>query len=236
MNTDKFCPPLPGGEGGAGGGAGAGIPGGFCTAEKLGNPNDDPCYTCWNGSRTGQCKAFFDACDTSEDCLKFAACWSSCPYDEDKCFKNCTAQVPGGAVPYHGIRDCIYLTACPTVCAEQCKGIGSANRCNHDVCTTGYDLDPDCSPCAGEICEVDSTCCAFEWDGSCRNKATSVCALDCSNAPLPGCVHSECATGAPLAPDCSPCAAKVCAQSPLCCAPYGRWDLACAAAADALCN
>lgn len=212
----------------------SGTPGGYCSADKLGNPNDDGCYTCWNAAREGTCKAQFDACSASAPCLEFAACWSGCASDEDKCFKKCTDLVPAGAAPYGQVRQCVYAKACPSECVDQCKGIGSANRCNHGVCTTGYDLDPDCNECAAKVCATDSICCNLGWDSSCRTKAEKVCQLDC-DAPPAGCVHSECATGARLDPACSPCATKVCAQYPICCQPFGRWDIACALAADELC-
>ncbi len=233
--------PLPktcakGGAGGAGSaGGGKGIAGGYCAADSLGNPNDDPCYTCWNGSRTGACQQRFADCEGSADCVAFFACWSTCNKDEDACTTKCNAAVPGGAEAFSLVRDCVYLTACPQECVDQCNGIGSANRCNHTVCTTGYDLDPDCSPCAAKVCAQDQVCCDIGWEGTCRAKAEKVCGLDCSE-PLPGCVHSECATGAPLDAACSPCATKVCQANPLCCQPFGKWDLACAEAADALCT
>lgn len=233
-SAEKTCPNDPaGGNGGSGGGLG--VPGGFCPAEKLGNPNDDPCYDCWNASRAGQCKDLFDACEASPSCVDFFTCFSTCAKEEDKCFDTCAQSTPEeGKFGFAAVRDCIYYQACPAACHDQCIGVGSTNRCNHDVCTTGYDLDPDCNECAQTVCDSDSICCNLGWDNSCKTKAEKLCGISCDN-PIGGCVHSECATGAPLTKGCSPCADKVCAAHPLCCSPLGKWDLACAEAADAMC-
>jgi hypothetical protein len=217
------------GQGGMSGGAG-GSTGALCT--YAGTGLDDPCYTCWNQAQTGGCAKEHDACAGDAECHALMVCWDQCKSDDDHCTKSCSADHPDGASAFQLFQSCICGAVCQTECQDQCSGISSLNRCKHDVCTSGFDLDPDCSPCAKTICDEDPTCCDFGWDNSCVTKAESMCGCP----PPEACLHSECATGAPLDPACSPCAKAVCDTYPLCCDAFGKWDLACANAVASLCS
>jgi hypothetical protein len=221
-----------GGPGGAGAGGIAGGAGGAALCVYSGTGLDDPCYTCWNQAQTGSCAKEHDACAGNAECHALMVCWDTCKSDDQKCTKNCSADHPDGASAFQLLQSCLCGLACQTECSDQCSGLSTLNRCKHDVCTSGYDLDPDCSPCAKSICDEDPVCCDIGWDSSCASKAEASC-----GCPAPGsCLHSECATGAPLDAACSPCAQAVCAMYPLCCDAFGKWDLACANAVASLCS
>jgi hypothetical protein len=192
---------------------------------------DDACYTCWNESQSGVCQQAMDDCQKNPECVAFFSCWDTCVSDDKPCEKKCGTMHAAGAAQFAAFQACVCNEGCASECQDQCQQLRSLNRCRHDACTVGTDLDPDCAPCMKAFCEAEPYCCDFEWDSSCVAKAE---AAGC--CPAATCVHTECSTGAPLDPGCSPCAAAVCAARPVCCAPTGKWDPACVDATATLCG
>lgn len=47
--------------------------------------------------------------------------------------------------------------------------------CEHDECTEGTSLAPDCSACATSVCEEDPYCCDTKWDIACVISAQDLC-------------------------------------------------------------
>jgi hypothetical protein len=62
-------------------------------------------------------------------------------------------------------------------CVADC---GECLPCAHDLCETGDGLDSACDPCAGEVCGIDSYCCASSWDTTCVIEVSTVCAQSCT--------------------------------------------------------
>jgi hypothetical protein len=58
----------------------------------------------------------------------------------------------------------------------ECGGDGS---CAHAECSSGAALSNSCSPCAHQICTVDSYCCTTAWDNICVSEVASVCGDNC---------------------------------------------------------
>ena len=80
--------------------------------------------------------------------------------------------------------------SCPADCGENCEG-----TCNHDVCAEGTGLEPDCSPCAQEVCAADPSCCEEVWfSHSCHPLANQLCGARCEVPPDLGPLNRRAAT------------------------------------------
>lgn len=110
----------------------------------------------------------------------------------------------------------------------------------HGLCATGEPLSATCDPCATILCAQDPYCCAVSWDATCVGEVGSICGKSCAPEPHESdagpstCAHPLCATGAPLASACEPCATQLCAQDPYCCAI--GWDATCVGEVGAICG
>jgi hypothetical protein len=69
---------------------------------------------------------------------------------------------------------CVEIAASVPAC-----GCAPAVACEHEVCSTGTFLDPQCDPCAASVCELDGFCCTTEWDALCVSRAGEVCGQTC---------------------------------------------------------
>lgn len=229
------------GEGGAAGtgtgGAAGGAPPLCVYAPDEDAQKDDACFTCWNATIGGEsCKVERAACDGDPACAAFFECVVTCPGEDSSCEKKCGQTAPAkGKELYEVLRDCVVNGDCKDSCKDHFQELLSLDMCKHDVCTTGMILYRDCSPEADAICEADATCCGGfepEWGNGCVEKAEKA-----GYCPVPGCLHTPCAPGAPLLNKaCSPCVSAICDQFPQCCSPLGKWDPACANAVATVCN
>ena len=59
------------------------------------------------------------------------------------------------------------------------SAVGDNVSCVHDTCAAGDPLHPDCDPCATTVCNIDSWCCAAEWDSICISIGVANCGLVC---------------------------------------------------------
>jgi hypothetical protein len=121
------------------------------------------------------------------------------------------------------------------VCRSTVTGRFAPATCCADACATAaLDGEGVCRKSNGQFALA--ACCADQcFEAQEGGQATSSIA-GCSN-----CSHSECSIGAALDPECSPCAATVCAADPWCCGLSDQegdqsWDVACADQAIALCG
>jgi len=115
---------------------------------------------------------------------------------------------------------------CPTLlndCTATPPG-GGSGTCDHDVCTEGTPLDPECGACAAAVCAVDDFCCSNMWDGVCVNAVEDECAGSCDGGGG-GCDHGQCEEGEPLDPTCGVCVSAICSADPFCC--QTAWDATC---------
>jgi glucose/arabinose dehydrogenase len=56
----------------------------------------------------------------------------------------------------------------------------NANVCGQSLCMTSGSPMPDgCHSCVTQICDIDSTCCALDFDQACLNMVDTVCGLVC---------------------------------------------------------
>jgi len=118
--------------------------------------------------------------------------------------------------------------------------LDAPNACLHPICATGGPLVAACDPCATSLCALDPYCCLSAWDATCVGEVASICGQSCTAPPPPPtdggvstCTHPVCATGAPLVSSCEPCATKLCAQDPYCCAV--DWDATCVGEVSSIC-
>ncbi len=112
----------------------------------------------------------------------------------------------------------------PTTCPQDCQP-----DCAHDVCDPGVPLEPACDSCAATVCAADAFCCTTFWDRICVQESETLCGKQCD-----GCSHDFCNVGDPLAQDCDPCAASVCAFDSYCCTT--AWDSRCVEEAANTCG
>lgn len=112
-------------------------------------------------------------------------------------------------------------------CANSC---GTEPGCAPDICTNSElpAQNAACGECVEAVCAMDSFCCNKEsgsWDGYCvsHTEELAECENQCGGGG--GCAHSECEVGGPLTPECSGCAASVCAADSYCCS--NEWDNVC---------
>lgn len=63
------------------------------------------------------------------------------------------------------------------------SGGGGGPTCDHDECTPGNALDPNCSACASSLCAADNYCCQTAWDSTCVNEVAQYCGGGCGGAP-----------------------------------------------------
>lgn len=127
----------------------------------------------------------------------------------------------------------------------------STEQCEHGVCEVGPALDPECSTCASNVCDVDSFCCLVTWDSICVAEAQQLCDGACSTCGngtcdagetptscpqdcTPTCAHDVCEPGVPLDQACDSCATTVCAEDPFCCSVF--WDRICVQESETLCG
>ena len=125
-----------------------------------------------------------------------------------------------------------------TYCAVSC---GTEPGCAPDICTNDElpAQNTACGECVEAICAGDPFCCNKEsgsWDGYCVAHIvdTPECEVLCGGGG--GCAHDECEAGGALTPECSECAAAVCALDDYCC--LTEWDGVCVSEAgdEAACN
>ncbi len=114
-----------------------------------------------------------------------------------------------------------------------CIQLACEDPCAHSECTQGGALTPECSSCAGAVCDADPFCCDESWDGLCVAQAKELCDV-CEAPPPPVCAHDECEAGSALESACSSCAAAVCATDSFCC--NNSWDALCVQEAGELCE
>src|SRR6478735_4324434 len=95
-----------------------------------------------------------------------------------------------------------------SICGATCGGGG---ECAHDQCEAGVALDPAvCGECVGNICAVDSFCCADCWDDVCVGEVGSICGVTCGAGGE--CAHDQCEAGVALDPAvCGECVGNICA-------------------------
>ena len=110
-------------------------------------------------------------------------------------------------------------------------GVDEGCACPHDTCTVGARLDPSCSPCVANICNVDPFCCETEWDALCVSRVATVCGDDSCG---PTCDRSTCEVGPPLDAGCDACIADICAVDPYCCGTW--WDSICVGEVVTVCG
>jgi hypothetical protein len=56
----------------------------------------------------------------------------------------------------------------------------NANVCGQSLCMTSPDPMPyGCHSCVDQICDIDLTCCALEFDQACLDMVDTVCGLVC---------------------------------------------------------
>ncbi len=109
------------------------------------------CGTCGNpGAVCGDGR-----CGAGEDC------WS-CPTDCGSCRGVCGNFVCEPEV----MESCEWCQNDCGVCAVKCE---------HDLCTVGGPLAPECDKCATVVCEIDRFCCGAAWDELCVARARLTC-------------------------------------------------------------
>jgi len=122
---------------------------------------------------------------------------------------------------------------CPTL-INDCVGTpGGGGSCDHDTCTVGGPLSPECGTCAAAVCAVDDYCCNNEWDQTCVNEVEENCAGGCDGGGGGGC-HDQCVTGEAMDPSCNACVSSICNADPFCC--QTSWDATCVGEVDTLCD
>jgi hypothetical protein len=119
------------------------------------------------------------------------------------------------------------VAAADDACGLECF---PGEDCEHPLCERGTPLDPTCSSCVAQVCDIDGFCCEVEWDQLCVDIADEICDIDCAT----GCQHGLCEASGPLDPGCDPCVAEVCTFDPFCCGVL--WDPECVNAAQARCD
>lgn len=63
---------------------------------------------------------------------------------------------------------------------ESSSSTDTGSECAHDLCSGGAPLDPACSPCVADVCELDDNCCSGAgWDAICIEEAIDTCGLSC---------------------------------------------------------
>ena len=77
------------------------------------------CDACGNCAIASYCQAEMNACDSSQDCVAFGSCLSSC--QDDACFQGCETSYPQGEQLYLTWVTCILCTAC----YDDCDGASS---------------------------------------------------------------------------------------------------------------
>lgn len=147
---------------------------------------------------------------------------------------NCTVQgqagpCAAGALNCNGgALQCTQTTfAVNEVCGDNvdndCNGTVDNGCCSHSPCQTGGPMAAGTCGCAANVCSFNnggwSYCCNNTWDPGC----TVVTDFACGGGTC--CAHTVCATGGPLATNCSSCVAAVCAAKPACCTT--GWTEAC---------
>lgn len=121
---------------------------------------------------------------------------------------------------------------CPTV-INDCVGTpgGGGGSCDHDTCTTGGPLSPECGTCAAAVCAVDDFCCNNMWDQTCVNEVEENCAGGCEGGG--GGCHDQCTTGEAMDASCNACVSSICNADPFCC--QTSWDQTCVDEVDQFC-
>ena len=66
-------------------------------------------------------------------------------------------------------------TRAPAWAASFGVGLGEAELGAHDPRVIGDPLDPTCSDCVAQICDMDPACCTSDWDQQCVDKVTTLC-------------------------------------------------------------
>ncbi|HXU05833.1 MAG TPA: HYR domain-containing protein, partial [Polyangia bacterium] len=74
------------------------------------------------------------------------------------------------------------------------NGIIHVPRCAHSEHEVGAQLDDECSDCATQVCESDSTCCSSSWTAACAQLADA-CTPTNSSAPLNSRIYTAVTTG-----------------------------------------
>ena len=115
---------------------------------------------------------------------------------------------------------------CPTV-INDCVGNpgGGEGTCDHDTCTEGGPLAPDCGTCAAAVCAVDDYCCTTAWDATCVGEVADNCAGGCDGGGGGGNCHDQCTTGEAMDSSCNACVSSICNNDPFCC--QTSWDQTC---------
>jgi hypothetical protein len=71
--------------------------------------------------------------------------------------------------------DALCVSHAESLCGNLCAGGG----CAHSECQVGAPLDPNCSACAGAVCNQDSFCCTQQWDNICVGIAQNSGSCNC---------------------------------------------------------